>query len=50
MGEIRPEFGGLFGPTKGVGAGENLFAWDSAQLRPSPVRFVRQVGGRCLGG
>ena len=45
MGEIRPEFGGLFGPTKSVGAAENLFAWDSAQLRPSPVRFVRQVGG-----
>ena len=30
MGEIRPEVGALFGPTKSVRAGENLFAWDSA--------------------
>ncbi len=26
MGGIRPEFGALFGPTKSIGAGENLFA------------------------
>jgi hypothetical protein len=44
---IRPQFGALFGPTKSIRAGENLFAWDSALLRLSPVRFVRQVEGRC---
>ena len=47
MGAIRPEFGALFGPTKSIRAGENLFAWDSALLRFSPVRFVRQLEGRC---
>ena len=38
-------FGALFGPTKSIRAGENLFAWDSAAklafvrlLSPSPVR------------
>ena len=35
MGEIRREFGGLFGPTKSV--------------RLPTVHFVRQVEGRCLG-
>ena len=35
MGAIRPEFGALFGPTKRIRAGENLFASDSALLRPS---------------
>jgi hypothetical protein len=45
MGEIRPELGALFGPKKSIRAGENLFAWNSALLRISPVRFVRQ--GRC---
>ena len=29
MRRIRPAFGALFGPTKGIRAGENLFAWDS---------------------
>jgi hypothetical protein len=41
MGGIRPEFGALFGPNKSIRAGENLFAWDSALLRASPVPFVR---------
>jgi hypothetical protein len=38
-------FGALFGPTKSIRAGENLFAWDSAAklafvrlLSPPPVR------------
>jgi hypothetical protein len=26
---------------------ENLFAWDSALLRVSPIRFVRRVEGEC---
>ena len=30
MDGIRPEFGALFGPTKSIRAGENLFARDSA--------------------
>jgi hypothetical protein len=38
---IQPEFGALFGQKKHRG-GENLFALDSALLRLSPVRFVRQ--------
>src|SRR5437868_13074094 len=46
-GRNSPEFGALFGPTKSIRAGENLFAWDSAMLRLCPVRFVRQVEGRC---
>ena len=37
----------LFGPTKRICAGENLFARDSALLWLSPIRFVRQVEGRC---
>jgi hypothetical protein len=32
MGGIRPEFGALIGPKKGIRAGENLFAKDSALL------------------
>ena len=47
MGGIQPQFGALFGPTKIICAGENLFAWDSALLRLSPIRFVRQVEGEC---
>jgi hypothetical protein len=47
MGGIQPQFGALFGPTKSIFAGENLFAWDSALLRLSPIRFVRQVEGGC---
>jgi len=39
-GEIRPELGALFGPNTSIGAGENLFAWDSALFRLSPVPFV----------
>ena len=48
MGGIQPKFGALFGATKSICAGENLFAWDSALLRLSPIRFVRQVDGGCL--
>jgi hypothetical protein len=40
---IRPEFGALFGPTKSIRAGENLFAWGSALLRISLVPFVHRV-------
>jgi hypothetical protein len=47
MGGIQPQFGALFGPTKSICAGENLFAWNSALLRLSPIRFVRQVEGGC---
>ena len=43
MDGIRPQFGALFGPKKSIRAGENLFAWHSALLRLSPVRFVRQA-------
>ena len=43
MGGIQPQFGALFGPTKSICAGENLFAWDSALLRLSPIRFVRRI-------
>ena len=42
MGGIEPEFGALFAPKKSICARENLFALDSALLRLSPVRFVRQ--------
>jgi hypothetical protein len=37
MGGIRREFGALFGPNKSIGAGENMFALDSALLWSSPV-------------
>ena len=47
MGGIQRQFG-LFGPTKSICAGQNLFAWDSALLRLSPIRFVRQVEGDVL--
>jgi hypothetical protein len=47
MGGIQRQFGALFGPTKSICAGENLFASDSALLRLSQVRFVRQVEGGC---
>jgi hypothetical protein len=47
MGGIQRQFGALFGPTKSICAGENLLAWDSALLRLSPIRFVRQVEGEC---
>jgi SAM-dependent methyltransferase len=40
---IRPEFGALFGPSRIIRAGENLFARGSALLRISPVHFVRQA-------
>ena len=40
LGGIRPEFGALFGPNKGIGAEENLFAWGSALLRLSPIPFI----------
>jgi hypothetical protein len=40
--EFGPSSGALFSLTKSSRAGENLFAWDSALLRLSPVRFVRQ--------
>ena len=43
MGGIRLKFGALFGPIKSIRAGENLFAWDSALLRISPVPFIRQA-------
>jgi hypothetical protein len=46
MGGIRPEFGGLFDPTKSILAGENLFAWHSI-LRRLSGQFVRQPEGRC---
>ena len=46
-GRIQRQFGALFGPTKSICAGENLFAWDSGLLRLSPIRFVRQVEGEC---
>jgi hypothetical protein len=45
MNGIRREFGALFGPTKSIRAGENLFAWHSTVLQLSPVGFVRQVEG-----
>jgi len=48
MGGIQPQFGALFGPTKSICGVENLFAWDSALLRLSPICFVRQVEGGCL--
>jgi hypothetical protein len=48
MGEIQLQLGALFGPTKRICAGENFFAWDSALLRLSPIRFVHEVEGRCL--
>ena len=46
MGEFSASLA-LFGPTKSICAGENLFAWDSGLLRLSPIRFVRQVEGEC---
>jgi len=48
MGGIRPEFGALIGPNKGIRAGENLFAKDSAFLRISPAPFVRYADARNL--
>jgi hypothetical protein len=48
MGGIRPEFGALIGPKKGIRAGENLFAKDSAFLRISPAPFVRYADARNL--
>ena len=39
MGGIRPEFGALFRPNKSIGAGENLFALNSALFGVSPVPF-----------
>jgi hypothetical protein len=48
MGAIRPEFGALFGPKKSIRAGENLFAWDLALLRISPVPFVRYADAQNL--
>ena len=44
---IRPEFDAVFGTTKSIGAGDNLFVWNSTLLRLSPVRFVRQFERRC---
>jgi hypothetical protein len=38
MDGIAPGFGVLFGPTKSIRAGENLFAWDSALVRS--LRFA----------
>jgi hypothetical protein len=35
-------FGALFGPTKSLRAGENLFAWDSA----AKLAFVRSLSAR----
>ena len=43
---IRPKLGGLFGPKKSIPAGENLFAWNWALFRLSPVPFVRQADAR----
>jgi len=43
MGGIRPEVGALFDPNKSIRAGENLFAWNSALFRLSPVPFVSQA-------
>jgi hypothetical protein len=48
MGGIQPEFGALIGPKKGIRAGENLFAKDSALLRISPAPFVRYADARNL--
>jgi len=46
-GGIRPELGALFGPNTSIGAGENLFAWDSALFRlsrfPSFTRPMRVI-------
>lgn len=46
MGGIQPQFGALFGPTKSICVGENLFGWSSALLRLSPIRLV--LSGRIL--
>ena len=43
MGEIQRQFGALFGPTKSICAGENLFAWDSALFRLSPIRLFGRL-------
>jgi len=48
MRRIRPEFGALFGPNKSIGAGENIFALDSAPVGISLVPFVRWADGRNL--
>jgi hypothetical protein len=48
MGGIQLEFGALIGPKKGIRAGENLFAKDSALLRISPAPFVRYADARNL--
>ena len=47
--EIRPEFGALFGPTKATVPDRICSPLDSALLRLSPVRFVRQGGTPMLG-
>jgi hypothetical protein len=39
-------FGALFGPTKSIRAGENLFAWDSA----AKLAFVRSLSARPVRG
>ena len=46
MGGIQPQFGALFGPTKSLRAGENLFAWDSA----AKLAFVRSLSARPVRG
>jgi hypothetical protein len=40
--EFGPSLAAQFGPKKSIGAGENLFVWDSALLRISPVPFRAQ--------
>jgi hypothetical protein len=49
MGGIQPSLAHYSAGQKSICAGENLFAWDSALLRLSPIRFVRQFEGRCSG-
>jgi hypothetical protein len=48
MGGIRPEFGALIGPKKGIPAGQNLFAKDSVLLRISPAPLFRYADSRNL--
>ena len=46
LGGIRPEFGALFGPKKGIGAGENLFAWGSAHFGSLRFPSFRETDAR----